>query len=668
VPEFSLQNGLQVLILVGGIYLVLSLLRTTRGSSLVRGLGIALLIFGVGMYSLVRTLHLDELEQVLDAIFGVVIIMLVVLFQPELRRGILRLGEHGLLSKILGKDAQEALGEITAAVAAMARKKQGALIAIERQTPLDQYIEKGVHLDSAVDALLLDSIFHNKGALHDGAVIIRGDRIVAAAAILPLSENSGLAKTTGTRHRAALGLAEETDAVTVVVSEESGWISVANDGSMLSRISSNALEDVLKERLGKDPENSVQKLSPRKVIERFFKEHWGQKLIALALGLALFIAAHEKVTETLEFQVQVQNANPGDPVGVPMAELLSIHPPRPEPGKTTELHILEPTPRASYTIAVSGSRAQMQELSGGIGGVLELTTANATDRTLSPDEFRWGAGRPLERLRVRWVGEEPQLRLQTFERRVETPKVDQVHLVRGNLASYLDFDPKTLRFRPNQIEVRGPSDLFEGGSEPFALSFADVEVGASNGGTWSGPLTLSKSLLDAGFELMKPLYLEVDLNPRFERLAEIRKDVVLVSFNPTLPDPLERFERPDQPVRIVISVIPLLDQPSEEDRTSLSIALREYIQAHTYVFVDVDRPRPAGSTKAQVELRVLKDDGWLQALPPALQERIQQRDDFPFQVELHPDDTTLWLSALPGKEDPAPAENSTNPSDGLDQD
>ena len=189
-PELSFENTLQVCILVAGIYLVLSLLRTTRGSGLVRALGIALLIFGVGMYSLVRTLELEELEQVLDAIFGVVIIMLVVLFQPELRRGILRLGEHGILRRFLGTDTQETVGEITAAVATMARKKQGALIAIERQTPLDQYIDHGVHLDAAVDKVLLDSIFFDKGALHDGAVIIRGDRIVAGGAILPLSENT----------------------------------------------------------------------------------------------------------------------------------------------------------------------------------------------------------------------------------------------------------------------------------------------------------------------------------------------------------------------------------------------------------------------------------------------------------------------------------------------
>ncbi|MFT4647340.1 MAG: diadenylate cyclase, partial [Glaciecola sp.] len=243
-PDLTLESVFQVLILVGGVYLVLSLLRISRGSGLVRGLGVALLVVGVGLYSLARAWGLHELEQILDAIFGVVIMMLVVLFQPELRRGILRLGEHGLLRRFVKTDSKVTSEEISSAVSRMAKRKQGALIVIERQTALDSIIDKAVRLNAEVGSLLLESIFQDKGSLHDGAVILRGDRIVAAGAILPLSEDESLSKTTGTRHRAALGLAEASDAVTIVVSEETGGISIAHDGSMLSRISTNAIQEV----------------------------------------------------------------------------------------------------------------------------------------------------------------------------------------------------------------------------------------------------------------------------------------------------------------------------------------------------------------------------------------------------------------------------------------
>ncbi|MEZ5975139.1 MAG: diadenylate cyclase CdaA [Planctomycetota bacterium] len=642
-------------------------MRTTRGSSLVQALGIGLLVVGVGLYSVVRSLHLDELEQVLDAIFGVVILMLVILFQPELRRGLMRIGEHGLLRRFLGSDSQETIGEIIAAVTRMARAKQGALIVIERQTPLDQYIENAVHVDAAVGRLLLDSIFHDKGPLHDGAVIIRGDRIVAAAAILPLSENTGLAKTTGTRHRAALGMAEESDAVTVVVSEETGWISVANDGQMISRVSPNGLEDTLKARLGGQKASPEQGSTFQRALRASLTQHWGQKLIALALGLALFLAAHEKVTEQREFQVHVETPEAGTSIGVPMPELLVIQAPQRDAVGGTELHIVAPEEQSTVSIVVTGPRAQMQDLSGGIGGVLELSTATAVNRALETSEFRWGAGRTLEGLDVRWKGPAPELRVEPFVVRKVTPRPEQVHVERGELAPHLDFDAKKLRFRPNQALIRGPQGRFPAGGE-LALAFQRIRVGASDGDVWSGPLTLSQDLLRKGFELVEPIYVELDLHPRFQPLGDIKKDVTLVSFDPTQGDPLKRFQAPDRPVRILISAAPLLENPSEEDRTSISIALRDYVQAHTRVFVDVDRERPEGSLRATVELDTLEDGTWLEALPPALAGRIQLRDAFPFRVELHPEDTTLWLVPIPAG-DGSPASNTgTGTSDGLEED
>ena len=643
-PELSLENAFQVAVLVAGVYLVLSLLRTTRGSGLVRALGIGLLVFGVGMYSLVRTLQLDELEQVLDAIFGVVIIVGVVLFQPELRRGLLRLGEHGILRRFFGSDSTETIGEIVSAVARMAPVKQGALIAIERQVPLDQYVENAVRIDAAVSRQLIDSIFYDKGALHDGAVIIQGDRIVAAAAILPLSENSGLAKTTGTRHRAALGLAETTDAVTVVVSEETGWISVAHDGKMLSRVASNALEDVLQEHLGHDSPNDSPKRSIVSLLRNLLVDHWGQKLIALALGITLFIAAHKKVTETVEFVVQVEAATPGSPVGAPQADRLAIHPPPADADLARERHIAQPTQDQSIAILVTGSRAQIQELVGGIGGVLELTPESATERLLSASEFHWGAGRAIEGLKVRWKDEAPKLVLQDFVRRELPVTADSVTLQLDQLPGHIRAMEESLTIRPSTVKLRGPAEALDPTEGSFELRFEPVSVQDTGSKTWSGSLLLAKGLREQGFELLEDLDVEVQLESTYRPLGELKKDVILISIDPTKPAPEERFERPEKQVRVRVDVLPLLENPSEEDRTSLAIALRDHIDSKTFVYVDVGPIEPGGSTLTEVAIKTVEDQSWFEALPPTLRESIDRDGPYPFKVTVHPDDKSLRLT------------------------
>lgn len=654
-PELTLENALQVLILVGGVYLVLSLLRISRGSGLVRGLGVALLVVGVGLYSLARAWGLHELQQILDAIFGVVIMVLVVIFQPELRRGILRLGEQGLLSRFVKSDSTETLGEVATAVSRMAKRKQGALIVIERQTALDAFMDKGVRLDAAVGSLLLESIFQDKGSLHDGAVIIRGERIVAAGAILPLSEDEGLSKTTGTRHRAALGMAEESDAVTIVVSEETGGISVAHEGSMLSRISSNALQEVLQKRLGINPDNPVEKQPIGSIIRSLITAHWAQKLISVGLGLALFLAAHERVTEIAEFSLEVHTADPGQALGVPITNQLWIRPPASAIEGGPELRITSPDAREKLKITVRGPRIQIQELGNGIGGILELTTDTATNRILNADEFLWGAGRIIEGLEVDWDGPAPTLAFDRYEQRTMTPLPSQVSMSRGKLPGHLKFSDE-VRFLPNQFQLMGPVDRIaelEATGEDW-LVFEPLEVGYSDGGTWTGPLSLAKALRDEGFEIKNSLYAEVDLSPQLESLGEITKDVVLVTFDPAQSNPLTRFQRPDNKVRLVIHVPRVLDNATQEELTGLSIFLRDYVAKRSRVYVDVDRPRAEGSMVASIEVKVLGGENWLEDLPTPLKDRLSpelaNRNDIPFQVVLHDEDTTLRLRPLdPGE-------------------
>jgi diadenylate cyclase len=202
--------------------------------------GPALLVWVVilGGFLLLRTLHLEVLDYLLTRAFPVFLISLVVLFQPELRHGLARLGDLRLLRGLIGRrrtvKAEEirAVDEVMAAVTTFSKRNTGALVAIERHIDLTPYIDTGVRLDALVRAETLDTIFSTETVLHDGAVILRGDRIAAAGCLLPLTERPHLARQYGTRHRAAIGLSEQSDAVVIVVSEETGSVHVAERGDL----------------------------------------------------------------------------------------------------------------------------------------------------------------------------------------------------------------------------------------------------------------------------------------------------------------------------------------------------------------------------------------------------------------------------------------------------
>jgi diadenylate cyclase len=195
-----------------------------------------------------RALELHSLGWLLDTLWSFWVVVLVILFQPELRRALAWIGHgEGLRSLIGGaaSDATRVVDEIASVAASLADRRIGALIVIERGTGLRQYAELGVAVDALVSADLLTSVFLPYSPLHDGAVFIRDDRVVAAGCFLPLSRNAQVARQLGTRHRAALGITEETDAVAVAVSEETGRISIALDG----RIEPLAGPEMLRARL-----------------------------------------------------------------------------------------------------------------------------------------------------------------------------------------------------------------------------------------------------------------------------------------------------------------------------------------------------------------------------------------------------------------------------------
>lgn len=234
-------------------YGVLRFLRNTRGGGLLRGLGV--FVVGTGLVYVLFGIFpgVPVLQRVIQMVGGLLVLVLVILFQPELRQGISRFGRGGLF-RFLDQDerSSEVATKVARAAQRMAKERIGALIAFERNVSLSPYYDNAVAVDAPVSGILLETIFFPGSPLHDGAVVIRGERVIAAACLLPLAEPSEALGRLGTRHRAGLGLAEETDAVTLVVSEETGQISLCANSEMLRPIPFDQLEDRLNALLDPD--------------------------------------------------------------------------------------------------------------------------------------------------------------------------------------------------------------------------------------------------------------------------------------------------------------------------------------------------------------------------------------------------------------------------------
>lgn len=226
-------------------YRILLFFQGTRAFQVLRGMAYLIIALLVS-----QILGFQVLNWLLRNFFSIWIIMIVVIFQHELRSGLARLGQQHLFSISLGETELKALiEEVSEAVYKLAKRKTGCLIAIERQMKLTMYIESGVSLDSKVSAPLLESIFMTQSPLHDGGVVVCGERIAASSCLFPLSDNPSVNKTVGTRHRAALGLSEHTDAVIALVSEETSDVSVVYEGRFIKIDHQQHLENLLKELL-----------------------------------------------------------------------------------------------------------------------------------------------------------------------------------------------------------------------------------------------------------------------------------------------------------------------------------------------------------------------------------------------------------------------------------
>ena len=256
----TIVDILDIAIVAFLIYKLLVIAKDTRASQVLKGIAVVFVLYWVSDW-----LGFKALNWILQLVVNSGAVVLVVLFQDELRRALERIGRASSASHIRAGEKKE-LGasvteEIITALTRLSRRRVGALIIIERKTGLQDIIDTGTRIDSEISAPLIENIFEPNTPLHDGAVIVRGYRIEAAACLLPLSQDTSISRDLGTRHRAALGVSEITDSVTLIVSEETGIISMARGGRITRYLDATSLRQVLEEIYGDESAENGSLLS-----------------------------------------------------------------------------------------------------------------------------------------------------------------------------------------------------------------------------------------------------------------------------------------------------------------------------------------------------------------------------------------------------------------------
>lgn len=263
-PQMHPMDFVEIVLIAVVFYYVIKWIKTTRAWVIVKGLIVLLLV-----WILATVLKFDVILWLFTNTIGVGITAVLILFQPELRRVLETLGQRKILSLDLfmeGKDkknerfTQDTLNELVRGTFELAKTKTGALIVLEQDVSLTEYAQTGISIDGIITSQLLINIFEHNTPLHDGAVIVRGDRVVSATCYLPLSGNMRLSKDLGTRHRAGVGISEVTDSFTIIVSEETGKVSIARGGNLIFNVDGDFLRAKLMElQKGKEQEEKTKR-------------------------------------------------------------------------------------------------------------------------------------------------------------------------------------------------------------------------------------------------------------------------------------------------------------------------------------------------------------------------------------------------------------------------
>ncbi len=246
------SDAVDIILVAIPFYVVFRLLRESRSSFALWGI-ILTLIFSVLLYLLARLADLQATQLIYERFWIIVLLVFLIIFQTELRMGMTDIGRLGIFRAFFPQK-DHVIGEIIEAVGEMAKSRTGALIAFERRNTLKPYTGTGTILDSMISAGAVRSVFNMQSPLHDGALIVASNRLLAASCILPLAESTTLSKDLGTRHRAAIGLSEKTDAVVIVISEETGTISLSTRGQLERHLTPDDLRKLLERELNLAPD------------------------------------------------------------------------------------------------------------------------------------------------------------------------------------------------------------------------------------------------------------------------------------------------------------------------------------------------------------------------------------------------------------------------------
>lgn len=269
VPTIRIMDIVDILVVAFVIYKIILMLQTTSSARIAKSIVIILLLT-----ALTSVLHMYLMNYLLDKILEIGLLALVIMFQPELRRILEKLGSKSFREILSTKQEQRnidyVISETVKACEIMSRERTGVLIVFERTSSLEDYQKTGIVIDARVSSELLRNIFFTKASLHDGAVIIRNERIAAAGCVLPLTENRNISSDLGTRHRAGIGMSEVSDAVVVIVSEETGTISVAISGMLKRHLAPQMLEKLLLNELA--PKEETKTRNPLKLLRKQRKE------------------------------------------------------------------------------------------------------------------------------------------------------------------------------------------------------------------------------------------------------------------------------------------------------------------------------------------------------------------------------------------------------------
>ena len=584
--------GLQILILAVGIHLFLRFVRTTRGNRLIRGLFLSVMVGVVGLWGFSRALRLEELEHLLRSSTGFIVVGFVVIFQSELRRGIAQLGEHSLLG-LVPTSSGGVVREAVEAARSLAAVRRGALIVFERETGLHTVLETGTAIDAEVRASLLESLFHPETPLHDGAVVVRKDRVAAAGCILPLSEGVLPSATMGTRHRAGLGLSEETDAVVMVVSEETGAISLAKDGEMRTDVAADELERelgrLLQGRRSRTGEGATLGTALFEALRRDLL--WLPGSLLLATGV--FYIAHQGLQELREFHVKfVDGQRRADKEPRPDEVLVLL--------ENDQDHLVES--QETSAVEVRGTRRQLEELQNAVRGVLRIDLEDWEGGPVATRDIQWQDEGGLE---YSWkAGSPPQLLVQRFGKCSKRLLPDQLTIDTNHMNPRLQLLREKLRFEPSaSVEVHGPTAELEKLEDDRALLLEPIVVSQEDREELRRPVELHQSLRDRGLSLGSEVIAVAPIVPVARKIGTISMDIALVCLDPRRVTELERWRLPpqSQSVRFEISTLGLIAQDADPASPAMIErfgTLRRYVEENLRVYVDVAELAPDGESRS----------------------------------------------------------------------